>query len=107
MLLLAITVAVAHSADYWAFTGCTVAEPGNACDRMATVPITRNEGVQMPAEVDPWELNILMCCSDIVPHYMAIMHDCRPVLAAPRYCPTVILADMGSVAWCCEKDRIF
>lgn len=92
MLLLVLALSAAHSVDYWVYTQCAVALEPVPCSRMVALPFR--------IEADD---NVLMCCKDIVPHYLADMRACRPAttLWPNGTCATVVTADIGAVAWCC------
>jgi len=64
--------------------------------------------VAMPITAASPETNILMCCADMVPHYLVSMRDCRQVAPPPwpAQCATVVLADMGTIAWCCAESEL-
>jgi len=90
-LFLFAFAAVAHSVDFWVYTDCVVPDY-KTCSHM----------VAIPAEDD----NVLMCCQNIVPHYLADLSKCRPSVALwPNGgCPTIVTANNKDTGWCCMGE---
>lgn len=113
MLLLAITLSVAHSVDTWAFTECTVAETGSICNRMVAMPMQYRDAGNPFLNDDDDILetsNILMCCDDIAPYYLLNMRGCYQsvwLTPATAQCAAIVLADAGTMAWCCAETEQF